>query len=220
VVDNPQGAAMRLPPVALSKPLELKTRKLDLLWVILSLILALFTWRYAIPDAYAPIELFVVLHIQAALIFAFRQPARYSTRRPLEILVTILSLTYFLAFQLNSRSSAPVALAGGMVTTIGSLLTLVSVQSLGHSFAVLPALREIRSSGMYRFVRHPIYLSYIIAALGTLIRHPSLHNTAVVFAGIGLMLWRIRFEERLLMQDERYRNYAAEVRYRLIPGVY
>ena len=220
MVDNPQGAAIGLQPVALSRPLGLKTRKLDLLWVIVSLILALFTWRYAIPDAYTPIELFVVLHIQAALIFAFRQPARYSTRRPLEILVTVLSLTYFLTFELNSRSSAPVALAGGIVTSIRSVLTIVSVQSLGQSFAILPALRDIRTFGTYRFVRHPIYLSYIIAALGTLMRHPSLRNTIVVLAGIGLMLWRIRFEERLLTQDERYRNYAAEVRYRLIPGLY
>lgn len=211
---------MRLQPVDVSKPLELKNRKLDLLWVVLSLTLALFTWRYAVPDSYTPIELFVILHIQAALIFAFRQPARYSTRRPLEILVTTLSLTYFLAFELNSKSSMSVALAGGIVTSIGSLLTLVSVQSLGRSFAVLPALRDIRTSGMYRFVRHPIYLSYIVAALGTLMRHPSVHNTAVVLAGICLMLWRIRFEERLLMQDERYRDYADQVRYRLIPGLY
>lgn len=211
---------MRLEPVGATKPLELKSRKLDLLWVTLSLVLALFTWRYAIPDRYTPIGLFVILHIQAALIFAFRQPARYSTRHPLEILVTIVSLIYFFAFELNSRSSMPVTLAGGIVTSIGSLLTLISVQSLGRSFAVLPALRDIRTSGVYRFVRHPIYLSNIIAALGTLMRHPSVHNTAVVLVGIGLMLWRIRFEERLLLQDERYRNYANEIRYRLIPGLY
>lgn len=220
MVNNRPSAAAGLQPVTISKPLELKNRKLDLLWVALSLNLALFTWRYAIPDAYTPIELFVILHIQAALIFAFRQPARYSTRRPLEILVTILSLIYFLAFELQSRSSAPVALAGGIVTSVASLLTIVSVHSLGRSFAVLPALRDIRTSGTYRWVRHPIYLSYIIAAFGTLMRHPSFYNTGVVLAGIALMLWRIRFEERLLMQDERYRNYVAQVRYRLIPGVY
>lgn len=211
---------MALQSVAVSKPLDLKNRKFDLLWVALSLSFALFTWRYAVPDAYTPIALFVILHIQAAFIFAVRQPARYSTRRPLEILVTILSLIYFLAFELQSRSSAPVALAGGIVTSVASLLTIVSVQSLGRSFAVLPALRDIRTSGIYRFVRHPIYFSYIIAALGTLMRHPSVYNTGVVLAGIALMLWRVRFEERLLIQDERYRNYMAQVRYRLIPGVF
>ena len=42
----------------------------------------------------------------------------------------------------------------------------------------------------------------------------------VVLAGVVLMMCRIRFEERLLVQDETYRNYMAAVRYRLIPGLY
>jgi protein-S-isoprenylcysteine O-methyltransferase Ste14 len=51
-------------------------------------------------------------------------------------------------------------------------------------------------------------------------RHPSLYNTSVALAGFVLMMWRIRFEERLLSQDEIYRNYMDAVRYRLIPGLY
>ena len=203
-----------------SSSLEIKHRKLDLLWVALSLVLAVFTWRYAIPDAYTPIWLFVALHIQCAFIFAIRQPARYSTKRPLEILVTLLSLIYFLAFDVKPTSSAVLGFVGGVVTAIGSITTIISIQCLGRSFAVLPSLRDIRTSGVYRFVRHPIYLSYIVAALGTLMRHPSLYNTSVVLAGVVLMMWRIRFEERLLAQDEIYRNYMDAVRYRLIPGLY
>lgn len=206
--------------LTMSRSLEIKHRKLDLLWVALSIVLAVFTWRYAIPDAYTPIWLFVALHIQCAFIFAIRQPARYSTKRPLEILVTLLSLIYFLAIDVKPMSSAVLGLLGGVVTAIGSLMTIISIQYLGRSFAVLPALRDIRTSGMYRFVRHPIYLSYIVAALGTLMRHPSLYNSSVVLAGVVLMIWRIRFEERLLAQNEIYRNYMAAVRYRLIPGLY
>jgi protein-S-isoprenylcysteine O-methyltransferase Ste14 len=184
------------------------------------MVLAVFTWRYAIPDAYTPIWLFVALHIQCALIFAIRRPARYSTKRPLEILVTLLSLIYFIAFDVKPTSSAVLALLGGVVTAIGSLITIISIQCLGRSFAVLPSLRDIRTSGVYRFVRHPIYLSYMVAGLGTLMRHPSLYNTSVVLAGFVLMMWRIRFEERLLAQEEIYRNYMDAVRYRLIPGLY
>ena len=206
--------------LTLSRSLEIKNRKLDLLWVALSMVLAVFTWRYAIPDAYTPIWMFVALHIQSGLIFAVRQPARSSTKRPLAILVTLLSLTYFVAFEGKPSSSAALGLLGGAVTAIGSLVTFISIQCLGRSFAVLPSLRDIRTSGIYRFVRHPIYLSYIIAALGTLMRHPSLHNTSVVLAGVFLIMWRIRFEERLLAQDELYRNYMDAVRYRLIPGLY
>ncbi len=154
---------MHIPSLTISRSLEIKHRKLDLLWVALSMVLAVFTWRYAIPDAYTPIWLFVALHIQCAFIFAIRQPARYSTKRPLEILVTLLSLIYFLAFEVKPTSSAVLALLGGVVTAIGSLITIISIQCLGRSFAVLPSLRDIRTSGVYRFVRHPIYLSYMVA---------------------------------------------------------
>ena len=211
---------MHIPSLTISSSLEIKHRKLDLLWVALSMVLAVFTWRYAIPDAYTPIWLFVALHIQCAFIFAIRQPARYSTKRPLEILVTLLSLIYFLAFDVQPTSSAVLGLLGGVVTAIGSLITIISIQCLGSSFAVLPSIRDIRTSGAYRFVRHPIYLSYMVAGLGTLMRHPSLYNTSVVLAGFVLMMWRIRFEERLLAREEIYRNYMDAVRYRLIPGLY
>jgi protein-S-isoprenylcysteine O-methyltransferase Ste14 len=211
---------MPIRSLSVSRSLEIKNRKLDLLWVALSMVLAVFTWRYAIPDAYTPIWMFVALHIQCGLIFAIRQPARFSSIRPLEVLVTLLSLTYFVAFEVKPSSSAALALSGGVVTAIGSLFTFISIQWLGRSFAVLPSLRDIRTSGMYRFVRHPIYLSYIVAGLGTLMRHPSVYNSSVVLAGVLLMMWRIRFEERLLAQDELYRNYMDAVRYRLIPGLY
>jgi len=73
---------------------------------------------------------------------------------------------------------------------------------------------------MYRLVRHPIYASYMVMALGTIIRHISAYNVAVALVGIGLMGFRIAFEERLLKQDSLYRDYMNAVRYRLIPGVY
>ena len=50
----------------------------------------------------------------ALIIFAIRQPARYTTKRPLEILVTLLSLIYFLAFDVKPTSSAVLGLVGGV----------------------------------------------------------------------------------------------------------
>lgn len=203
-----------------SNLLDFRGRKLDLLWTAVSLALAVATWLYALRDGYAPIELFVALHVQSALVFAVRQPARFSTKRPLEIFVTVASLIYILAYERVPLSDAPLAPLGGMIAAAGALLTLVSVHCLGRSFAILPALREIRTSGVYRFVRHPIYLSYLITAVGILLRHPTLYNVAVALVGIALILCRIRFEERLLAQDAAYRAYMGAVRFRLIPGVY
>ncbi|HZD42009.1 MAG TPA: isoprenylcysteine carboxylmethyltransferase family protein [Terriglobales bacterium] len=199
---------------------EMENRKLDFLWAAMSFGLAVITWRSALGEAYSPIWLFVALDVQSGIIFAVRQPARCSSRRPLEVLITLISLTYIFAFKPVPISAAPFAVTGDLIAAGGALLTLVSVQCLGRSFAVLPSLRDIRTSGMYRLVRHPIYLSYVITALGILLRHLTFYNSGIALAGVVLLMWRIKFEERLLAQEGTYRDYMDLVRYRLIPGVY
>jgi protein-S-isoprenylcysteine O-methyltransferase Ste14 len=195
-------------------------RRLDFLWVAISIGLALFTWQYAVREAYTPIWLYVALNIQCAVLFALRHPAQLTTRDPLEVGVTLVSLNYIFAFEPIPIVSSAWAPLGGVICTVGAFLTLISVHSLGRSFAVLPSLRPIKTSGSYRFVRHPIYLSYLVTALGIVIRHPSIYNGAVALVGIMLVLWRIKFEDRLLAQEPSYREYVARVHYQLIPGLY
>lgn len=200
--------------------LNIINRKLDLLWVAISIGLALFTWHYAVREAYTPIWLYVALNIQCAVLFALRHPAQLTTRDPLEVGVTLVSVNYIFAFQPIPIASSAWAPLGGVICTAGAFLTLISAHSLGRSFAVLPSLRPIQTSGSYRFVRHPIYLSYLVTALGIVIRHPSIYNGGVALVGMMLVLWRIKFEERLLAQEPSYREYVARVRYQLLPGLY
>ena len=79
---------------------------------------------------------------------------------------------------------------------------------------------QLITRGPYAVVRHPIYVSYMLMALGTVVRHMTAYNAGVALVGLGLMGCRIAFEERLLKQDPHYRDYMNVVRYRLIPGVY
>jgi protein-S-isoprenylcysteine O-methyltransferase Ste14 len=67
-------------------------------------------------------------------------------------------------------------------------------------------------------VRHPIYAAYIVSFTGFVLTHPSLGNIATLAGWLMVQVLRIRAEECLLMQDTRYAAYAAQVRYRLIPG--
>ncbi len=205
---------------SLTPDLKLHKRKLDLLWVALSIVLAVHTWGNRLRDAYAPTWIYVALHLQAAILFAMRQEARVSTKRPLEFLVALASLSYFFAFNPVPTSSATLAAIGGLVTSTGALLTLISTHCLGRSFAVLPSLRTVQTSGMYRFVRHPIYMSHVIMEIGIVIGHPSVYNLVVAVVGLAFTLWRIYFEERILKQDETYLRYMATVPCRIIPYVY
>ena len=45
--------------------------------------------------------------------------------------------------------------------------------TLGRSFGLMPANRGVVSSGIYRFVRHPIYAGYLITHVAFLAAHPT-----------------------------------------------
>jgi protein-S-isoprenylcysteine O-methyltransferase Ste14 len=68
-------------------------------------------------------------------------------------------------------------------------------------------------NGVFRFVRHPIYLSEIIFYLGLLIINFSLAAAVVWVAGILFLHFISRFEEKLLLEryGEEYKQYMKEV---------
>jgi protein-S-isoprenylcysteine O-methyltransferase Ste14 len=109
--------------------------------------------------------------------------------------------------------SASLAVCGVLVTTAGLL-------ALGQSFGVIPSNRGIVSSGIYRWVRHPLYAGYFITHAGFWLANATPGNLLIWMAGDTIQLARIWYEERLLARDVAYREYQAQVRWRVVPGVY
>ncbi len=99
-------------------------------------------------------------------------------------------------------------------------MQLFAKLSLGRSFGLLPANRGVVSTGAYRFVRHPIYAGYLLSEIGFLLANFSTRNLITIGVWMVLQIGRILLEERLLSDDADYRAYRAQVRYRLIPGVF
>lgn len=102
---------------------------------------------------------------------------------------------------------------------LGASATILAALSLGRSYGVVPANRGIKSGGMYRFVRHPIYGSYFIGYLGFFLGNPSLRNAAMLAATFIFQVWRAVLEEQVLLRDPAYQDYASRVRRRFIPFV-
>ena len=81
--------------------------------------------------------------------------------------------------------------------------------------------QRVIDTGVYGIVRHPMYAGGALFILGLPLFLESYAATAAAAIPIGAMIARIFVEERLLARElEGYRDYAARVRARLVPGVW
>ena len=110
--------------------------------------------------------------------------------------------------------------AGLALVILAAGLSLVSLLTIGRLFGVRPALRGLVTSGPYKFVRHPIYLSYAIADIGYNLQEWNFGTILLVLAGWASLAYRIKAEERLLSHHPEWPTYSASVRSRLLPGVW
>lgn len=108
--------------------------------------------------------------------------------------------------------------AGLVLATLAAVLSIVCLVTLGKQFGVRPALRDLVTGGPYRLVRHPLYLSYVIAAIGFNLQVWNPVTLLLVLLGWSAMVYRILSEERVLARDASWPSYVALVRYRLVPG--
>ena len=111
-------------------------------------------------------------------------------------------------------------LIGQAVQITGVTLQIIALLSLNRSMGLLPAHREVKSNGLYRLVRHPLYAAYTVSLLGYLISNPSPYNVSVVGFGTFLQILRIRNEERLLFEYQEYASFAARTKWRLVPYIW
>lgn len=77
---------------------------------------------------------------------------------------------------------------------------------IGLSGAVPGAICD---TGPYRYIRHPFYLSYIVAFLGVAVAFPSLIVSGVCMLNVGLFVYMALDDERALLQSPRASEYAS-----------
>jgi len=81
--------------------------------------------------------------------------------------------------------------------------------------------QHVIDTGVYGFVRHPMYLGASLWFVGGALLLGSVCGLLVGLATVGLIILRIFGEEKLLARDlEGYQAYREKVRYRLVPRVW
>jgi len=81
--------------------------------------------------------------------------------------------------------------------------------------------QHVIDTGVYGFVRHPMYLGATLWFVGSALLLGSVWGLLLALALAGLLILRIFGEEKLLTRDLKgYRAYREKVRYRLVPHVW
>lgn len=78
----------------------------------------------------------------------------------------------------------------------------------------------LQMSGPYRFVRHPVYLGWLLFVFSP--PHMTVDRFAMAVISTVYLVIAVRFEERGLAHSfgASYREYARRVRWRFLPGIY
>jgi protein-S-isoprenylcysteine O-methyltransferase Ste14 len=161
-----------------------------------------------------------VLEAFTALLFVVRRPARVTSGRLLAwIAAPVGTFAMLLARPIAHPHAGPADIAE-LIQLCGVALALAALVGLGRSFAVVAADRGLKTAGLYRLVRHPVYMAYLVAYLGYTAENPSARNVALLLLATSAQLVRINEEERVLRGTQAYRSYCGDVHYRLVPYVY
>jgi protein-S-isoprenylcysteine O-methyltransferase Ste14 len=124
-----------------------------------------------------------------------------------------------------NREFIPAVAWLGLLPLSGALwLFRRSHVDLGRNWSVTLKVREqhvLVKSGVYRLVRHPMYLSFLLLGLAQMLLLPNWLAGACGLIGAGLFFaFRMLREERMMLESfgDEYRSYMAHTK-RIIPWI-
>ena len=185
-----------------------------------------------LPDPLLLAAIYGLSELYLAFTRHSRAQAVSQDRRSLVVLWTVIIVSLWLGIQMiwlfpNAAVPYPLEfyLFGFVLFLGGLILRWYSIGYLGRYFTVDVSVspeHKLIDSGPYRRVRHPTYTGALLAFLGLGL---CFGNWLSIFflsvPIIGAFLWRVRIEERALMEalGEDYHAYMRQTK-KLIPRIY
>ncbi|MFX1298500.1 MAG: methyltransferase family protein [Promethearchaeota archaeon] len=145
--------------------------------------------------------------------------------QPFYLILPFIENEFFISVYFDIWNIFVISYIGIVILIISVLIGLVSriqIGRYGSGLLVIEENHKLISSGIYKYIRHPIYLGGILGMFGFALAFRSC-ITAFVFLILFFWVYKKRMdqEERLLEAEfgEKYREYMNRTN-RLIPFIY
>ena len=187
-------------------------------------------WLWAYVAAFGVVGLLAMTSLDDDLVRErFSPPDPGADRLSLRF-VRLVALGHLVMGILDSRfgwTNVPEPLrAVGLIGFIASFLLIVHAARANRYFSSVVRIQSERGhrvvdSGPYASIRHPGYAAMLPLAQCSALALGSWLAFAAAFAYSALIFRRVRFEDNFLQERlQGYSDYAARVRYRIIPRVW
>jgi protein-S-isoprenylcysteine O-methyltransferase Ste14 len=139
---------------------------------------------------------------------------------------TVLLIVFAAVVFLSPRNflfvSASAVIVGNALCGVGILLVILAFASLRGAVQIAPEPKrgaQLVESGIYKYLRHPIYTGIIFCVLGFFLREPTIWVAVATAVVVVFLFFKARFEEKLLLAA--YPGYADYRRrtWGLFPGL-
>lgn len=194
-------------------------------------------WHYREPMLIAQIYnvlywFWIATEVGLQLFTRTRRRGAVKDRGSLLLLLPVIFLSISAAFWYGDTHPHNLPLTAEVRHGLGLALMIVglavrwaAVLSLGRAFSTNVAIHHrhaLRTSGLYRWVRHPSYLGMLLIFGSIGVWKANWLSLAIVLVfPTAALLYRIHVEERALLEafGEDYRQYRENT-HALVPGVY
>src|SRR5499433_1486408 len=116
-----------------------------------------------------------------------------------------------------------VSVAGDALVAVGFLLTFIVILQNEYAASTIQVVegQKVVSTGLYAYVRHPMYAGVLPMLVGIPLALGSWWSLFGLVLVVPAIIWRLLDEERFLHKNlPGYTEYANKVKCRLIPFVY
>lgn len=115
-------------------------------------------------------------------------------------------------------------MVGFVLVVIGVIIRIVAEKTLGKYYSyglrILPNHKLVRY-GVYKHIRHPISFAMLMYSFGASLIFTSVYGFTLMLGLIPFILYRIRIEENMLLEEfgDEYREYMKRTK-KIIPFIY